>query len=95
MHFTTLEEILECSIGIRLEEQLSKVSVIPNRHKEMTTQERILPNCILEKLKALSVHAQSTGSNAKESQMQNCLQKCPAYCTSPDPSYIEEQTTPS
>lgn len=34
------------SIGIELEEQLSKANVIPNRYKRMAAQKRILPNSI-------------------------------------------------
>lgn len=84
MHFIILEKFLECSIGIGLEEQLSRALTIPNRHQKETAQERILPNCSLENHEALGGRAQSTGSNAKENQAQNCLQKSPVYRTSPD-----------
>ena len=84
MHFIILEKFLECSIGIGLEEQLSRALTIPNRHQKETAQERILPSCSPENHEALGGCAQSTGSNAKENQAQNCLQKSPVYRTSPD-----------
>lgn len=84
MHFIILEKFLECSIGIGLEEQLSRALTIPNKHQKETAQERILPSCSPENHEALGGCAQSTGSSAKENQAQNCLQKSPVYRTSPD-----------
>ena len=84
MHFTILEKFLECSIGVGLEEQLSRAITIPKRRKKMIAQERSLPNCSPEKHEALGECAQSPGSDAKEIQAQNCLRKSPVYRTSPD-----------